>query len=143
MSTMKNRSLLVASSDRDDYVLIGEMLAPLGWDVQAAGSCQEARSRLDQSPAEVLICERDLPDSGWAELRRAMPAAPAGPVFIVASDCADVPLWASVLGTGGFDILARPFLATEVSRVAEAAWREWERRKRRPTGEGEAESNGV
>jgi DNA-binding NtrC family response regulator len=127
---MKSRNLLVASSDQADHVLIGQMLAPLGWDVQTARSCQEARSSLNQRPAEVLICERDLPDCGWAELWRTAPAAPVRPVFIVASDCADVPLWASVLGTGGFDILARPFLATEVSRVAEAAWREWERRQR-------------
>src|SRR5689334_3523020 len=105
---MKNRTLLVASSDPLDHDQIGQMLAPLGWDVRAARSCREARTRLEERHAEVLICERDLPDCGWAELWNATPAAPVRPVFIVASDCADVPLWASVLGTGGFDILARP-----------------------------------
>jgi DNA-binding NtrC family response regulator len=135
---MKNRNLLVASSDQADHVAIGRMLAPLGWDVQAARSCQEALSHLNRRPAEVLICERDLPDCGWAELWKAASAAPVRPVFIVASDCADVPLWASVLGSGGFDILARPFLATEVSRVAEAAWREWERRQRTVSQSGQA-----
>jgi DNA-binding NtrC family response regulator len=108
------------------------MLAPLGWEVQTARSYEEARTRLDRYRAEVLICERDLPERGWAELWKAALAAPARPVFIVASDCADVPLWASVLGTGGFDILARPFVDAEVTRVAAAAWREWERRNQKP-----------
>jgi DNA-binding NtrC family response regulator len=129
---MRNRALLLASSNPEDLDFLRRLLSPMGWEIRTAASCEEARRCLEQSPAEVMICERDLPDQGWSQLCNPPPGAPAPPVFIVASDCADVPLWASVLTRGGFDILARPFLGSEVTRVAEAAWREWTRRHRKP-----------
>ena len=128
---MRNRTVLLASSNPGDLDFLGCVLSPMGWEIRTAASCEEARRCLEESPAEVMICERDLPDQGWAELFHPASGVPRLPVFIIASDCADVPLWASVLSKGGFDILARPFIDSEVTRVAESAWREWTRRNRK------------
>jgi DNA-binding response OmpR family regulator len=47
----------------------------------------------------------------------------APPPLIVSSCVADDRLWAEVLNLGGYDLLTKPFLAAEVSRVVRMAAR--------------------
>ena len=42
--------------------------------------------------------------------------------MIVTSRLADDRLWAEVLNLGGYDVLAKPFDASEVARVVGTAW---------------------
>lgn len=59
-------------------------------------------------------------------------AMPHSPLLIVTSRLADERLWAEVLNEGGWDVLAKPFDATEVVRVVETAWQHWRWRNVQP-----------
>jgi FixJ family two-component response regulator len=50
---------------------------------------------------------------------------PYPPLLIVTSRLADARLWAEALNLGAYDVLAKPFDATEVIRSASRAWRHW------------------
>ena len=50
---------------------------------------------------------------------------PDPPVLIVTSRLADEYLWAEALNLGAYDVLAKPFDASEVIRVLYSAWRHW------------------
>ena len=50
---------------------------------------------------------------------------PDPPVLIVTSRLADEYLWAEALNLGAYDVLVKPFDASEAVRVLDSAWRHW------------------
>jgi FixJ family two-component response regulator len=50
---------------------------------------------------------------------------PDPPLLIVTSRLADARLWAEALNLGAYDVLAKPFDATQVIRIVGLAWQHW------------------
>jgi DNA-binding NtrC family response regulator len=73
----------------------------------------------------VVLCETDLRPGTWRELLEEITHAPDAPAVIVSSRLADDRLWAEALNLGAWDVLARPFVASEVFHAVSAAWRHW------------------
>ena len=48
------------------------------------------------------------------------------PLLIVTSRVADACLWAEALNMGAYDVLAKPFDLTEVTRILSSAWLHWQ-----------------
>jgi DNA-binding response OmpR family regulator len=48
------------------------------------------------------------------------------PVLIVTSRVADDYLWVEALNLGAYDVLAKPFDLTEVTRILSSAWLHWQ-----------------
>ena len=92
-----------------------------------ARTCREAFALLNTERVAVIICERSLPDGEWKDLLDKLAPLSVPPCLIVTSRAADEWLWAEVLNLGGYDVLAKPFDAEEVSRVVTLASRSWER----------------
>jgi DNA-binding NtrC family response regulator len=113
--------LLVSPYDEDHEVLPGILNHP-HWEWQSSGGCSEAVKVFARRSPAVLFCERDQSDGCWQDLLELGSAIAAPPLVIVCSRQADDRLWAEVLNRGGFDVLAKPFVAEEVLRVALGAW---------------------
>jgi FixJ family two-component response regulator len=79
----------------------------------------------------VVICESHLPDAQWGQVLSELSGMPDAPVLIVTSPVADDALWAEVLSLGGYDLLMKPFDATEVFRVVSLAWLSWRNKRER------------
>jgi DNA-binding response OmpR family regulator len=77
--------------------------------------------------AVALLRKYDIPvaiaDGGWRDIIDSVASRANPPSVIVTSSFADEALWAEVLNLGGFDVLAQPFDANEVARIAQAALR--------------------
>jgi DNA-binding response OmpR family regulator len=81
-----------------------------------------------------VLSECVLPEGKtWKDLLRAVEALRNPPPLIVTSRLADECLWAEVLNLGGYDLLMKPFDATEVFRVVSLAWLSWKNRLERAT----------
>jgi DNA-binding response OmpR family regulator len=111
-----------------DHDSLRHVLGHSNWRLLHACSCAEALALLHQSRVPVVICERDLPDGNWRALLDEVSRLPSPPSVIVSSRLADECLWAEVLNLGGYDMLATPFEANEVFRVAFLAWHSWKKR---------------
>jgi DNA-binding response OmpR family regulator len=61
----------------------------------------------------------------WRELLDLLKFLPEPPFLIVTSRTADKRLWAEALNLGAYDVLAKPFDRTEVSRIVSLAWLHW------------------
>ena len=70
----------------------------------------------------LLICDERLEDGDWKAILDAVMRVACPPRMIVTSRLADERLWAEVLNLGGYDLLAKPFDASEVVRVVGMAW---------------------
>ena len=116
-------TLLAVSPYRDDHDCLKNMLHRDKWTVRTARSCDEAAQAVKDSTPAVVACETDLPDGNWKDLFHLITALQNPPPVVVLSRHADESLWAEVLKLGGYDVLAKPFDETEVSRVFEMACR--------------------
>jgi response regulator RpfG family c-di-GMP phosphodiesterase len=115
-------NVLLVTPSEDDREWLKQICDQLNWELHTAESCQEAMSILRRRNVPVIICEHRLPDGDWKVLLDAIARFRSQSNLIVCSRFADNRLWAEVLNLGGYDLLATPFRADEVSRVAFLAW---------------------
>lgn len=118
------RLALVVSPDAVDFVCLKSILQRQ-WTVYQAASLETAAHILEHIPIPVVITERDLRPGRWRQLFEQTRGLPHRPEMVVVSRLADESLWTEVLNLGGHDVIAKPFLATEVVRVMDHAWRHW------------------
>ena len=117
-------TVLVISS-LGDFLLLDRMLGCPSFKLLGVRTCRDACDILLQSFVPVVISDRNLPDGCWKHVLGAAESSEHPPHLVVASQLADARLWAEVLNLGGYDVLAKPFDATEVNRAVESAVRNW------------------
>lgn len=117
--------ILSVSPIREDHDLLGRILDPERWVIHAVFTVRSAKRLLRTEQVSVVICERHLPDGGWADLLSETISSPKPPPLIVASRLADECLWAEALNAGAYDVLPKPFELVEVTRALDLAWNRW------------------
>ncbi|WP_420346555.1 response regulator [Pelagibius sp.] len=105
--------ILVVDDDPVVQVLLRETLLAEGYDVSGAKSSEEAEQRLRQSPWDLVILDRRLPDADGLLLLQTVKEKSGCPVIIlsVMDDQHDRTLG---LGLGAQDYVAKPFSASEI-----------------------------
>ena len=123
-----DRGLLVVSPFPEDHRVLGEALAGTGIPVSRALNLRQTREQLKRrrSSIAVVVTERELPDGTWKDVQSMVESLFLPPLLIVASRTPDAYLWAEVLNTCGFDVLAKPFARDETARVLGYALRHYQ-----------------
>lgn len=99
------------------------------WEVHSRPNLESTLEDLRQDPIPIVLCDRDRTAEAWKDLLRSFASLPDPPLLIVASRMADEHLWAEALNLGAYDVLAKPFDATEVVRIAGLACLRWHQRR--------------
>ena len=111
--------VLLVSADDQDHASVRGMLEDCR--VHSASGRGDARRMTHRIEPWVVICDQILADGDWRDLFQDYLEDRHAPPLIVSSRAADDRLWAEVLNLGGYDLLAKPFVATEVTRVVKMA----------------------
>src|SRR4051794_21342622 len=114
-------AILFVSPVRQDQAAFRRIVSR-GHSAIPAASCRQAVKRLGRDRVGVVLCDQDLPDGSWLNILDHIAASEDPPLLIVTSRLADERLWAEVLNLGGFDVIAKPFHASEVLHVLRTAW---------------------
>jgi DNA-binding response OmpR family regulator len=80
---------------------------------------------LEKKWPPLVLCERDLGLETWRDVLAQTALMAYSPLLIVTSRLANERLWAEALNLGAYDVLAKPFDATEVTRTLNLAWVHW------------------
>lgn len=123
-TTPEKITLLAICPNQEDRQSLKDILERDRWTIQGAPSLREATKLLHRGPS-LILCEKDLPDGTWKDVFREARDLDNPPAFVVVSRLADERLWAEVLNLGGFDVLLKPFVRSEVRRVMGMALRYW------------------
>jgi len=107
--------VLSISSSASDHLVVRRLVGD-GGTVLEASSCAEAVQWLGRVRFAAVICDDILPDGGWRDVLSEAARIDTPPPVIVTSRLADERLWAAVLDSGGFDVLAKPLDAAEFQR---------------------------
>ena len=116
-------TILAVTPFEQDKRLIQTMVKTPRTAVLTADRLSEAIRLFRRRKISLVICERDLPDGDWRDMLSQMSDLLPAARLVVASRLADERLWAEVLNLGGYDVLAKPFSAEEVTHVIESALR--------------------
>jgi FixJ family two-component response regulator len=95
------------------------------WHVQPEPSVQSVMAAIDREPIAIVICDRDWVEDDWKSLLDRFAGLDRPPMLIVTSRLADDRLWAEALNLGAYDVIAKPFDASEVVRIAGLACAHW------------------
>jgi DNA-binding NtrC family response regulator len=98
------------------------------WKLNACRTLASALKALRKLRVPVVVCESDLRPGTWKEVLEELSTLPDPPFLIVTSRLADERLWAEALNLGAYDVLAKPFDGTEVTRIVGMAWLRWKDR---------------
>jgi DNA-binding response OmpR family regulator len=79
-----------------------------------AATGREALAAISHTGAGAVICDESLP---WRDLLSYLAEDCDPPRVIVIASAPQNTMWAEVLSLGGFDVLAKPFVEDEVSRL--------------------------
>ncbi len=101
--------------------MLARMLASHTCPQHWTSSVREAAEWLSRSSARVVICDDRLSDGHWRELWECVRERRDAPVFIVSASWNDARLWADVLSSGAYDVLVKPYQASEVARILQHA----------------------
>ena len=116
-------SALAVGTSEVNQDQLGKIFQGCGWKLTCACTRSEAQTFLQNNPVGVVIAERDLPDGSWRAMLEDLSQQADPPRLVVTARLADDALWAEVLNMGGYDVLAQPLDAEEVTRVMGAAVR--------------------
>jgi DNA-binding NtrC family response regulator len=98
------------------------------WHVLPEPSVQSVLAAIDREPIAIVICDRDWVADDWKTLLDRFAGLRRPPMLIVTSRLADDRLWAEALNLGAYDVIAKPFDACEVVRIAGLACAHWNQR---------------
>ena len=134
-------TVLAISPNEEDHLFLANIFSHTNWQLRAAHTWHDALGLIARQRIPVLLCERQLLDATWKEVLSGLSHLADRPVLIVASRLADEAFWAEALNLGAYDVLMKPFDATEVFRVVSLAWLSWKNQRERqvdrqfPTGD--------
>jgi len=124
--------VLSVSPHEEDHCSLERILRQPGcalkpeWTLIASPTLASATRVLRERAIPAVVCECELFPGTWREMLERIQLLPEPPLLIVTSRLADERLWAEALNLGAYDVLAKPFDATEVTRVIGSALRRWQ-----------------
>jgi CheY-like chemotaxis protein len=119
--------VLSVSPTQHDHDTLASLLSREQWRIHVALSLRCASAFLRAHEVPLVICEHDLLPGSWTELLDEIRRLSIPPYLIVTSRIADDYLWAEALNMGAYDVLAKPFDVTEVTRILSLALLHWKR----------------
>ena len=110
-------NILSISPDAEDHAALRRILDGRQWHVSSVATRWSALKQLSSERFSVIFCEKVLEDGSWKDILEHIGLYAEAPLLVVTSRLADAYLWSEVLNLGGYDVLAKPFNAREVTHV--------------------------
>jgi DNA-binding NtrC family response regulator len=120
-------TVLAISPFREDHESLHDIFQHSNWRLFDAEACKDGFALLRSRKIPVVITDCDVEGKGWKGVLEGIASLVLSPRprLIVASRLANEDFWSEVLSDGGYNVLEKPFVATEVFWVVKHAWLDW------------------
>jgi DNA-binding NtrC family response regulator len=113
----KMKTLLVVGFSGEDRLILRKVLSPRGWEISEVQGCVHVFEQMRNRRYHAVLSECYLIDGDWEDVLADLMLFATAPPLIVASRHANHRLWAEILSSGVYDLLAIPFDESELVRV--------------------------
>lgn len=115
------RALVVHRGD-EAFRALTDVLNRLGIEVIHARNCAEGVRLFKQAkPLDMVFSGVDLPDGNWTDILILAGQSKSYLPVIVVSQKVDIGLYLDALGSGAFDFITPPFLASDLAHIIRSA----------------------
>ncbi len=123
------RAMLVSPYE-DDHQFMRRFFGRTNWILHTARSCRQAEMLLDSEPVSVIVTERELPGENWRSVLRLAAESRFRPLVVATHTFSEADILDELLAEGVYDVVAKPFVESEVSQVISFAWLRWKSKRR-------------
>ena len=127
INDVNNIAVLSVDAGEENQIALAKILPDVK--VYCCSRPDSALAMVRKHRIPVVFCDSD---ADWRGLLDQLRGLPHPPFLIVTSRLADDRLWSEALNLGAYDVLAKPFDPTEVTRVLTMAWIRWVESATRP-----------
>ena len=121
---VSKEQILVVDDEEELRRAIVEILTLDGFDVDQAGSAEEALEKLSQTPYDVLITDHNLPGRTGVELLEETLVRYPETIGIVITGYGTIETAVSAIKKGAYNYLTKPFKLVELPLMARKGLRE-------------------
>lgn len=126
--------VLLVSAEREDHEYLTDLIhdetcslqPDSRWTLHCSDSIVSALTVLENYQIPIVLSGCKVGSDTWRTMVDALASYPRPPLLIVISRLDDERLWAEALNLGVYDLLAKPLATSEVVRILNQAWRQWQ-----------------
>jgi DNA-binding response OmpR family regulator len=117
--------ILTINSSEQDCSALQNIVSHSNWRYHCVHTLPEGAAFLRRNPVPVVICHRALSGGTWRDVVSLAREQDIPARVLVYCSKADDQFWMEVLESGGYDVLLKPFQASEVYRLVTLASQSW------------------
>jgi len=101
-------TILVVDDEKNARHFISDYLTPKGYEVKEASTLSEARARVNEGVADIILLDVQLEDGFGTDLLRETASMPLRPPIIMITAHADIEMAVEAMKNGAHDFLQKP-----------------------------------
>jgi two-component system response regulator AtoC len=114
-------SILVVDDEKNARHFISDYLTPKGYEVKEASTLSDARARINEGVADIVLLDVQLPDGFGTDLLRETTSMPLRPPIIMITAHADIDMAVEAMKNGAHDFLQKPINLEELEHSIQRA----------------------
>ena len=114
-------TVLVVDDEENARLFVSKFLTQKGYEVKEAASLKEARARVNEGVADIILLDVQLPDGFGTDLLRETASMPLRPPIIIVTAHADIDMAVESMKNGAHDFLQKPIELDQLEKSIQRA----------------------
>ena len=114
-------TVLVVDDEENARHFMSDFLTQKGYEVKEAGTLKEARARVNEGVADIILLDVQLPDGFGTDLLRETASMPLRPPIIIITAHADIDMAVESMKNGAHDFLQKPIELDQLEKSVQRA----------------------
>jgi two-component system response regulator AtoC len=114
-------TVLVVDDEENARLFVSDFLTQKGYEVKQAGTLSEARARVNEGVADIILLDVQLPDGFGTDLLRETASMPLRPPIIIITAHADIDMAVESMKNGAHDFIQKPIQLDQLEKSIQRA----------------------
>jgi two-component system response regulator AtoC len=114
-------TVLVVDDEENARLFVSDFLTQKGYEVKSAGTLKEARARVNEGVADIILLDVQLPDGFGTDLLRETASMPLRPPIIIITAHADIEMAVESMKNGAHDFIQKPIELDQLEKSVQRA----------------------
>jgi two-component system, NtrC family, response regulator AtoC len=114
-------TVLVVDDEENARHFVSDFLTQKGYEVKGAATLKEARARVNEGVADIILLDVQLPDGFGTDLLRETASMPLRPPIIIITAHADIDMAVESMKNGAHDFLQKPIELDQLEKSVQRA----------------------
>jgi two-component system response regulator AtoC len=114
-------TILVVDDEENARLFVSDFLTQKGYEVKGVATLKDARARVNEGVADIILLDVQLPDGFGTDLLRETASMPLRPPIIIITAHADIDMAVEAMKNGAHDFLQKPIELKQLEQSIQRA----------------------